>query len=196
MPNNQLRRPDGNRPVILPLSGRSSRFTIAGTPFSGSAFAASAASTVMPGGLSIWRRRRGWSSSPRRGFWIPSPASRWSSAPLGVTSRPANSRPSHENHRLGTFLIEAICRPTWLSLTGRGAMPGYKAEIASEHDVVATHRAASPRKQWTKQAKSPMRLRPSVVPWSPRRPRHSVGISRICICRLRMLQASMKASWA
>src|SRR5512134_519800 len=69
----------GNHPVILPMSDRRSKSTIAGTPCMGTASAASAASSVKPEELSTSRRRRGWSSWPQRGFWIRPSAPGWGS---------------------------------------------------------------------------------------------------------------------
>ena len=70
---------EGNRAVILPMSGRKSKFVTAGTHSMGAAFGASMPS----GGSAVMsftsRSRPAWSSSWRHGCWIRPPAPGWGS---------------------------------------------------------------------------------------------------------------------
>ena len=66
-----------NRPVILPMSGRRSRFIIAGTHSMGAASGVSVASSAQPDPLFTSRRPPAWSLWPRRGYWILPPALEW-----------------------------------------------------------------------------------------------------------------------
>src|SRR5512132_686082 len=70
---------EGNRAVILPMSGRKSKFVTAGTHSTGAVFGASMPS----GGPAVMsftsRSRPAWSSLWRHGCWILPPAPGWGS---------------------------------------------------------------------------------------------------------------------
>ena len=62
--------PDRSRTVILPISGRTSKFVTDGTRFRGGVFAATTRSGAPGASSSTSRRRRAWSSWWRRGCSI------------------------------------------------------------------------------------------------------------------------------
>jgi hypothetical protein len=66
--------------VILPISGRRSRSTIAGTLSMGVVSGSTTASTVSPAALCMSRRHPAWLRSSQPGCWIPWFALVWRSA--------------------------------------------------------------------------------------------------------------------
>jgi hypothetical protein len=70
---------NGNRPFILPMSGRRSRSIIAGTHSMAVAFGASMSSSAPVARLFTSSWRLAWSSWCRHGCWILPPALEWNS---------------------------------------------------------------------------------------------------------------------
>ena len=66
----------GNRPVILPMSGMRSSSITAGTRFMGVVSGATTASSASPVASFMSRWGPAWLRSWRRGCWTPSPAPR------------------------------------------------------------------------------------------------------------------------
>lgn len=79
--------PEGNRAVILPMSGRKLKFVTGGTPSMGGGFDASMLSGAPAARSFTSKWRPAWSSWWRHGCSIPPPAPEWHSAHRGSRYR-------------------------------------------------------------------------------------------------------------